>query len=231
MSRPLHAAIITQARLGSTRLPRKVMREINHKPLLAYHLDRLKIANLPLIVAIPDSPENDPLEDWLYTKDYTVYRGDEKDVLSRYYEAASSFDLDIIVRVTSDCPLIDGELVAHGVEHYRNQNNPRLYLSNNLIRTYPRGFDYEVFSFELLRQAYEEATEPYDREHVTPYIRETAETINLPCKYHLGSLNLSVDTPEDFSRVASLIQDHKADQGNAEFIMSLVASLGNEVSL
>ena len=122
--------------------------------------------------------------------------------------------MDVIVRVTSDCPLIDGTLIGQAIAGYLQQQDPRLYLSNCLERTFPRGFDFEIFSFELLEEAYRNATLPAELEHVTPYINQ-----NKSGRVHFQHITqapdtsrfrITLDTPEDFELIKILIEDHQA---------------------
>ena len=162
-------AIITQARINSSRLPNKIFLEAAGKPFLLYHIERLRKTGLPIIVATTDDGSEAPIVEFCKSHNLICYRGDEHDVLARFHGAALGYDVSNIIRVTSDCPLIDPDLIKKGLENYNNFS-PATYYSNALERTYPRGLDYEIFSFELLNEAFENATDPADREHVTPFI-------------------------------------------------------------
>jgi spore coat polysaccharide biosynthesis protein SpsF len=146
-----------------------------------------------------------------------VFRGSEDDVLSRFAGCARTYDLDVVVRVTSDCPLIDGAVVAEGVARFlqlSEEHGDEVYLSNTLERTYPRGFDFEVFTATALARADREATAPGDREHVTPWLY--AGPHRLP---HLAQIRRSVDrstyrvtldTVEDLELLRRLFDEHGA---------------------
>ena len=182
----LRIVVITQARTGSTRLPAKVTREVLGRPLLAYHLERLKMIKQAdeIVVATTGNPKDDIIVNIAEKAGVGWYRGSEDDVLSRYYEAATEYGAEVVVRVTSDCPLIDPEISGRVIQEYVD-SFPRFdYVSNTLRRTYPRGLDTEVFSYEILREVNGKAKEPADREHVTRYI------IRRPEIYRLGNLFL-----------------------------------------
>ena len=144
-------AIISQARFCSTRLPGKVLMKIGDRTLLEYHLERLSISGFPIIVATSNTKECDPIVDICREFGVHVYRGSESDVLERYYEAAKSFEVDIIIRVTSDCPLIDGSILKKEVDLYLNTGDRRTLLTMD-DETYPVGVGGEVFSVEILNK-------------------------------------------------------------------------------
>jgi len=172
----LNIGIVSQARIGSSRLPAKVLMNAGGRTLLEWHFDRLASSGYQSILATTTERLDDPLYEWACEAGVPVFRGSEDNVLLRYLDCARHFDLDVIVRVTSDCPLIDGELVAAGIRHYLAFDETRQYVTNGQHRTFPRGFDFEIFSFELLEEAYQRAVEPYEYEHVTPYFYHPAIT-------------------------------------------------------
>lgn len=203
--------IITQARMTSTRLPGKVLRMVNDKPLLAYHVERLKRVGLAdeVVVATTINASDDPIVDWCVKNQIKYYRGSEEDVLSRYYETAKEFNADAIVRVTSDCPLIDPKVVNDLIKLYIDKTNNYDYVSNTLMRTYPRGMDAEIFSFKVLEAVHEKANTKPEREHVTSHIYRN------PAEYRLGNLSYitdesqhrwTVDTPEDFELIKKILE-------------------------
>lgn len=174
---------IVQARMTSTRFPGKVMVKVKERPLIDYLLERLSFSEKmdKIIIAVPNTPKNKILGEYLLSQKQTVFYGSETDVLDRYYQAAKSCTASIIVRITGDCPLIDWTVIDTLIETF--QRNTYDYMSNVLSRTYPVGLDAEVFSYSALEQAWREATLPYDREHVTPYLRQSG-------KFSIGSLTL-----------------------------------------
>ena len=168
-----HVGVVTQARTGSTRLPGKVLIEVAGRTMLDHHVDRLVTAGLDVYVATTDGASDDRVADLAQRRGIAVFRGSEEDVLSRFAGCARTHELDVVVRVTSDCPLIDGGVVADGVTKFlqlRKQHGDDVYLSNTLERTYPRGFDFEVVAAAALQRADREATARRDREHVTPWL-------------------------------------------------------------
>lgn len=212
--------------MTSTRLPGKVLLPVAGQPLLHYHVARLQASGLPLYLATTTNATDDPLAAFAETYHLPCTRGDEHDVLSRYQQCATAYDLDVLVRVTSDCPLLDGEVLAEGVREYLQINDPRLYLSNVLERTFPRGFDFEVFSRELLEEAFERATLPSDREHVTPYIHQNrsgrVRFRHITRPTDRSSYRLTVDTAEDFELVRQLLETYGAATLSAEDLIALL---------
>lgn len=208
--------IISQVRMTSTRLPGKVLKMINGKSLLDYHVDRLKWAQLPIIIATTTNHQDDLIQTWCTEHKITCFRGSENNVLSRYYLAAKENNLDVIIRVTSDCPLIDGHLIRQAYNEYLNQNNSDLYYSNVIERTYPRGFDFEIFSFKQLEQAFLNAQTEPEKEHVTPYINQnkngSTQFLHFKNPTDYSSWRMTVDTPDDFKLIEELIQNHHCDR-------------------
>ncbi|SET51679.1 cytidylyltransferase domain-containing protein [Hymenobacter actinosclerus] len=218
--------IISQARMTSTRLPGKVLKPIGGRPLLAYHTERLQASGLDVYLAITTNATDDPLADFAAAHALPVSRGPEDDVLARYQRCAAAHELDVIVRVTSDCPLLDGRLIAQAVQEYLAAENPRLYLSNVLERTYPRGFDFEVFSRELLDEAARHATTAADREHVTPYLHQNrsgrVQFAHLTRPTDRSAYRLTVDTAEDFELIRRLMEEYQADMLGADELIALL---------
>lgn len=175
---------IIQARMGSTRLPGKVMRPLCGKSVLEHVIDRVRASGAvdDILVATTDQPADDAIAMLAESLGATRFRGSEADVLSRYYFAALQGAADTVIRVTSDCPLFDGDLLRAMIEAFRRQrdgSNHVDYLSNTLNRTYPRGLDAEIFTFASLERAHREATQAFEREHVTPYIYNHPELFSL----------------------------------------------------
>ncbi len=162
---------IVQARMSSTRLPGKVLADVYGRPMLWRVVSRLGRARLvdKVLVATSENPSDDAIARFCEQEGICCFRGSETDVLDRYYQAARAHHADVVVRITSDCPLIDSVVVDKVVERFLNGRFD--YVSNALRYTYPDGLDTEVFSFEVLDQAWREATKNSEREHVTPYLR------------------------------------------------------------
>jgi spore coat polysaccharide biosynthesis protein SpsF len=204
------ATLIIQARLGSTRLPGKVLKEVLGRPLLTYLLERMARAITigRVVVATTTLPEDDPIVELCQQLGVAIYRGSSDDVLSRYAEAAELYGGDPIVRVTSDCPLLDPAVVDRVVRAYMNIP-PCDYCSNTLIATYPRGMDVEVFGRQALSRAAAEAVNAPEREHVTLYLYRHPEMFtlrNVAYGRDVSSNRWTVDTAEDFELVRTLLE-------------------------
>lgn len=163
---------IIQARMGSTRLPGKVMLKAAGKPLLGLLVERLSYSTLPdeIIVATSVDPQDDVIADYCASQGIALFRGSQSDVLDRYYQAARYYQCDIIVRVTSDCPLTDPVLVDEMIRVFIERQHEYDLVTNKHPLTYPDGFD--VMAIKALADAWEHATTPYQREHVVPYFWE-----------------------------------------------------------
>jgi spore coat polysaccharide biosynthesis protein SpsF len=225
------AGIISQVRMGSTRLPSKVLLPAAGRPLLDYHVARLRQSGLPVLLATTTEPADDVLASYAEANHLPYHRGSEADVLARYYETARKFGLDVIVRVTSDCPLVDGPLIGAAVGRYLAEGNPLVYRSNAIVRTFPRGLDFEIFSMEMLAEAYANATLPYEREHVTPYLKANPATAGRVVYRDevwpggdFSRFRITLDTAEDYEVIRTLIErHHAADLGVADLLPLLVA--------
>lgn len=205
--------IITQARVNSTRLPNKIFKEAGGISFLEHHINRLSHTGLPIIVATTSNGSEKPIVDFCNEKNIPVFCGDENNVLKRYYECAVKFGLTTVIRVTSDCPLIDPRIILNGLEAYRS-SGINTYYSNTLNRTYPRGMDYEIFPFRLLEEANEHATEESDKEHVTPYIwKNRSGKVNLQSdvsESDNSGFRITLDTVEDQHLLTQLIEEYNA---------------------
>jgi spore coat polysaccharide biosynthesis protein SpsF len=224
-----HAGIISQVRMGSTRLPGKVLLPAAGRPLLDYHAERLAQSGLPLFLATTTEPADDALASYAEAHHLPYHRGSETDVLARYYETAQKFGLDVIVRVTSDCPLVDGPLIGAAVARYMAEGNPLAFRSNSLVRSFPRGLDFEIFSMDLLAEAYAQATLPYEREHVTPYIKTSPATagrvVNRDEVWPGGDFSrfrITLDTAEDYAVLRALIEQHRAHELDVPALLALL---------
>ncbi len=206
----MDTVIIVQARMGSTRLPGKVLTPVLGRPLLDYQLERLRRCRgaRTILVATTDRPGDDQLAAHCAALGVTVFRGSEDDVLGRYHGAAQAAGAELVVRVTADCPLIDPAVVDQVIRHWREHRDSLDYVSNVLRRTYPRGMDCEVFPTSVLTQAHREATAAADREHVTPYVYRRPERFRLAnVAYHRDESRhrWTVDTPEDLTLVERML--------------------------
>ncbi|MEU0314602.1 glycosyltransferase family protein [Nocardioides sp. NPDC006273] len=217
-------AVITQARMTSTRLPGKVLEEAAGVTMLEHHLARLTAAGLPVIVATTTNLDDDPVATLADKLGAGVVRGSEHDVLSRFALAVREFRPDVVVRVTSDCPLIDGEVVRRGIDAWAAADEPALYASNALERTYPRGLDFEVFAAAALLEADRLAIEQPHREHVTPWLYgdDARPKLNLPWERDASAYRITLDTAEDLRLLRILIEEHGAHHLDTPGLVSLL---------
>jgi spore coat polysaccharide biosynthesis protein SpsF len=208
---------IIQARMSSTRLPGKVLLDLAGEPMLARVIERTRRAKRVdrVIVATTVEPEDEPIVELCRSRGWNVFRGSRDDVLDRYHQAAVADGADPIVRITSDCPVIDPGIIDRvvgrlaGVNDYASNINPR--------RTFPRGLDAEAFTFGALSTAWLEDREPSGREHVTPFLYRHPERFRIALveseRPETASHRWSVDTPEDYE----LLQRICAHFGNRDF--------------
>ncbi|MFH1155867.1 MAG: glycosyltransferase family protein [Pseudomonadota bacterium] len=228
----MEIAVIIQARMGSSRLPGKSLKKIGPDYLIEKLIKRLSLSSrvTKIIFAVPDKPMDDPLAQVLSNNKVLFYRGSEDDVLDRYYQAARVFKADTVIRVTGDCPLIDPGIVDGIIGFYLEADGAYDYVSNSVTRSYPRGFDCEVFSFSVLEEIWEKADKPHEREHVTPYIYQHPDAFRIYHRVAPESLfrpdyRICVDTLEDLSLVDKIF-DHFNGRNdmNAKEIVDLLDS-------
>lgn len=206
----LRTSIIVQARMTSTRFPGKVLKEVLGKPLLEYQIERLcrvKMAD-DVIIATTLNQTDQPIVDLCEKLGVKYFRGSEEDVLSRYYYAAQEAGADVVVRVTSDCPLIDPTVIDKVIDYYKH--NTYDYVSNVMQRTYPRGMDTEVFSMSALERAFREAKELPEREHVTLYLERHPELFgpgDIAYKEDQSRHRWTVDQEEDFQLIKLILEN------------------------
>lgn len=198
---------IIQARMGSTRLPGKVLKKVLGKTLLEHLVLRVKRAHKldKIIVATTTEKEDGSIEKLAKSLGVSVYRGSVNDVLDRYYQAAKEVNAQTIVRLTGDCPLMDPKVIDRCVDFYKR--NSFDYVSNINPPTFPDGMDVEVFSFAVLEKAWQEAKRDSDREHVTPFIRNSGnfKTANVRNGVDVSGLRLTVDEARDLFLIQALI--------------------------
>ena len=209
----MKTVLIIQARMQSSRLPGKVLRPLLDKPMLEWVIKRAshsQTINTCMVATTVDSSD-DPIEEWCQTHNVPVYRGSQYDVLDRYYHAAVQEKADHIIRVTADCPLIDPTLMDELFSYYLEQNAD--FAANRLPppwhRTYPIGLDVEIVSFPMLKNAWKNASEKYEREHVMPWFYDTpgrckVSILDYPVDY--GMHRWTVDTPEDYEMMQELFE-------------------------
>ena len=199
--------VILQARTSSSRLPGKVVANLAGRPLLAFLVERLsrcKAVNR-IILATTESEADNQLEVLGKSLGLIVVRGDEADVLSRFALAAEQTDAQVLVRITGDCPFVDPSLLEDMIDEFRKTNVD--YLSNCITPTYPDGLDIEVFTRDSLLRSQQECVDSEQREHVTPWIRESGN-FKLGQKLHHCDLSLmrwTVDEPEDLEVIRDVV--------------------------
>ncbi len=209
----MYIAALIQARLSSTRLPNKVIKEIVGKPMIEILLTRLSQSKEinQVLVATSNESENDKLQFLVESLGYKCTRGSENDVLDRFYESAKFISADVVVRITGDCPLVDSKLVDQCIQGYKEAKVD--YFSNIDPATYPDGLDIEVMSFESIKRANDETDSEFDREHVTSYIRNSDSFSKASMKHteDLSNQRWSVDEPEDLVVVTNIFEHFSPD--------------------
>lgn len=210
-------SIIVQARWNSSRLPGKILEYLGDAPVLKRCLDRCnEIPNADVVVcAVPDTPENDPVAEAAASWGYRVSRGSETDVLSRYAKAAREVDSTTVMRVTSDCPMIDPKISGDVLRLLKRSGVG--YACNNMPARFPHGLDCDAFPAEYLYEADEKATTKYDREHVTPWIRSKK-----------GIRRASLQGPGEPLSTLRWTLDHKED---LQFMQSLYEFMGDRAPI
>lgn len=200
---------IIQARMGSSRLPGKVLADIGGRSMIQRIIERVEACPEidKVVVATTTASSDDALESWAHANTRcAIYRGSENDVLDRFYQCARQFAASIIVRVTADDPLKDPDIISRALKWL--ETDPTLdYCSNTLHPTYPEGLDVEVFRFEALERAHKDAMLPSDREHVTPYMWKNPSLFhlkNIELGRDLSSWRWTVDKPEDLEFVRAV---------------------------
>jgi len=203
----MRVVAIIQARMGSTRLPGKVLKDLGGATVLARIVNRTRRAALldDVVVATSILPADDAITQECERLKVACFRGDEGDVLDRYYRAAQKFAADVVVRITADCPLIDWELIDATIHSGLNQKAD--YATNSLVLTYPRGLDVEVFTADALERAWSAAKEEYQRIHVTPYLYETPDlfkVISIADETDHSKYRWTLDTTEDLEMIRAV---------------------------
>lgn len=216
-------AVIMQARVGSSRLHAKVLKELCHKTVLEHDVERIRQAKTvdDIIIATTTNPEDVAIVEVAQKCGAKVFRGSEQDVLDRYYQAAKQYEVEQVIRITSDCPLIDPFIIDEVVHCYEQQQCDIITNVPNEWETmsYPRGLDLEMFSFVWLEKAWREATDPYDREHVSPFIYDHAKN-RYYYKYEkdYSQYRWTLDTPEDWEVIRKIYEHFYHGEHNFYFL-------------
>jgi spore coat polysaccharide biosynthesis protein SpsF len=207
---------IIQARMGSTRLPGKVLKDLCGQTVLARVVQRTRRAKLvdQLVVATSLLPADDAIARECEGLSVACFRGDEADVLERYYRAAQQFAAEVVVRITADCPLIDPELIDATIAGFLKERPD--YATNSLVVTYPRGLDVEVFTDNALAEAWRSAKAEYERVHVTPYLYEDRgrfRVLSLTADADYSEYRWTLDTADDLELIREVYR-HFAPNGS-----------------
>jgi len=209
----MNVVAIVQARMGSTRLPNKVLKNINGVSMIGLLLNRLSRSQEvnEIVVATSVEPKNLSLVEHVNSLGFACEQGSENDVLERYVQVAQAHNADVVVRITGDCPLIDPALVDNCIQQFKNKKVD--YLSNVLPPTYPDGLDIEVMTREALENTLKESDELFDHEHVTPYIRNSGKftLASVSNNEDLSGLRWTVDDPEDLEVVTNIFNHFSPD--------------------
>jgi len=235
MSKAPRIVSVVQARMGSTRLPGKALLEIASKPMLWHVINRLAACRLiaETVIAIPEGEKDDKLERFGRDNGIRIIRGSENDVLDRYYKAAVESDADIVVRITSDCPLIDPVVTDSIIAAYLNDVQGLDGANNVMDRTYPRGLDTEVISAEALKKAWKLAEDKGDREHVTAYLYKHRDLFRLESvknKEDLSALRWTVDEKADLEFVRQ-IYDRLYHNGRIFLMEDILKALKDDYTI
>ena len=204
---PSSSGIVTvvQARTGSTRLPNKVLRPLAGKPLLARMVERVLAAERvgTVVVATTTAPSDDPIAALCRDEDFHCYRGHADDLLDRHYQAGKLYDASTVIKIPSDCPLIDPRVIDQVISFYLDRPGDFDYVSNLHPATYPDGNDVEIMTMAALETAWRESTRPLEREHTTPYFWEN------PDRFRVG--NITWETGLDYSMSRRWTIDYEED--------------------
>jgi len=201
----MKTVIIVQARTASSRLPGKVMMPLAGKPLLSRMLERVSASSEgdEIVVAATIASGDDQIEVLCKKTGFACYRGHPTDLLDRHYQAAEVFEADVIVKIPSDCPLIDPKIIDRVLRYYKTNSRKFDFVSNLHPATYPDGNDVEVVPLSILEEAWQEASNGYEREHTTPFIWEQ------PRRYRIG--NAEWESGLDYSMSHRFTIDYQED--------------------
>jgi spore coat polysaccharide biosynthesis protein SpsF len=206
---------IVQARTGSTRLPNKVLLSLCGKPLLLRLLERVGLSNLKgkIVVATSELPEDDTIEKLCLDNKIDCFRGSPADLLDRHYKTGLAYDSEAVVKIPSDCPLIDPHIIDKVISFYLENYPAYDYVSNLHPATYPDGNDVEIISMDSLKKAWENATRDLEREHTTPYIWENKRIFSIGnVEWETGldyssNYRFTIDYEEDYIFIRSIYEE------------------------
>lgn len=215
MNKTKKITCIIQARTSSNRLPNKVLLKISNSSIIDNILDRIKKSNLTeqIILATSINPDDQILSEIANDNQIISFKGNEFDVLDRFYNAAKEYGADPIIRITGDCPLIDPVLIDKMIKFFLEHDFD--YVSNTVERTFPDGLDVEIFTFAALKKAFSEATWASEREHVTPYIKKNPKLFKLfsyTNDENLSHLRWCLDEKYDYEMIQKIYQEFEPDR-------------------
>lgn len=227
----MNISAVVQARMGSTRLPGKVMLKLSNKPILEHIVKRLELCNSfkKIIIATSTDKKDDIIFKFCKDKNYSVYRGSKFDLLDRYYHVAKKYNLDGIIRITADCPVID-PLIVDRIVNYFKENNIDLC---GLDGDFPDGLDCYIMSFKALKIAWEKAKLKSDREHVGPYIIRNKNKFKIKKMYIFKNLShhrWTIDRPEDY-KLLSIIYECLYDEKKPFFTSDILNLISKKPEL
>lgn len=207
--------VVVQARSGSTRLQGKVLKQICGKPILVLQLERILAAKIPfqLVVATTNEKIDDPIEEICKEIDIHCYRGHPTDLLDRHYKAALQFGAEAVVKIPSDCPLIDPDVIDKVLNFYLENQDKFDFVSNLHPATYPDGNDVEIMPLEILEIAFREAKKDFEREHTTPFIWDQPDRFRIGNVEMENGLDLSmshrftIDYIEDYEFIKAVYEE------------------------
>ncbi|MCX7876780.1 MAG: glycosyltransferase family protein [Melioribacteraceae bacterium] len=228
----MHIVTVIQARLSSSRLRGKVLLPILEKPVLLRMIERVKCSKLigNLVIATSTNPEDDQIEKLCSENSIECFRGSLNDLLDRHYQVALKYNAEAVVKIPSDCPLIDPTIIDKVINYYLETNFD--YVSNLHPATYPDGNDVEIFSFNALEKAWKEATKNYEREHTTPYFWENSDLFKIGnVVWETGldlstSLRFTLDYIEDYYLIKKIFEELYPK--NKFFLLKDILNLLNE---
>ena len=225
MDNPIKIVTIIQARTGSSRLPNKIFLPLSGKPLLFRMYERVAASHLRGLIVIATTTEStdDKVEELCKEFQIDCYRGHPTDLLDRHYQAAKLLNADAVVKIPSDCPLIDPNIIDKVLEFYLSNSDKFDYVSNLHPATYPDGNDVEIFSFEALKNAWENAKLDLEREHTTPYLWEN------PDKFRIG--NVVWETGLDYSMSHRFTIDYEKDYNFIKQVYDELYPINNKFTL
>lgn len=208
----MKVSAIIQARCGSTRLPNKVFADIDGKPLIWHVVNRLKACKRidEIVIATTTNSADDTIENWCEAEGVSCFRGDEFDVLNRYYEAAKAFPSDIVVRITADDPFKEPAVIDEVIEKLITGGYD--LVTNNFPPSFPEGLDCEAFTADVLRKMEQESSDSFEREHVTQYVYRNPSMFkigNIECEKQMSKYRWTIDDQLDLDMVRAIYQNRK----------------------